>query len=292
MKSKMIVILTMLVFILGACGKSDKKVIRIGHKNYTEQRLLGQMASVLIENNTDYETEVKELGGTLVVDQAIKNNNLDISLEYSGIGYFYILKQDKLRDPKLIYNYIKEESLKNGITWLNPLGYNNTYSFGVTQETAKKYNLKKFSDFKGIAEKLSVGEYGDFFDRPDGMPGITDIYGFKFGKEVNLDTGLKYKAADQGDIDVVVVYTTDSLIEKYNLVVLEDDKHFFPHYDAIPRMRTEFAEGHPEVVKELEKLGNKFSEEDFRKYNYQIDVEQEDIKQVAESALREKGLIQ
>lgn len=291
MNNKIIVVLALSIFIMMACGKSDKEIIRIGHKNYTEQRLLGQMASILIEKNTGYETDVKELGGTLVVDQAIKNNNLDISMEYSGIGYFYILKQDKLRDPKLIYNYIKEESLKDGITWLNPLGYNNTYSFGVTQETAKKYNLKKFSDFKVVGEKLSVGEYGDFFDRPDGMPGITNTYGFSFGKEVNLDTGLKYKALIQGDIDVVVVYTTDSLIEKYNLVVLEDDKHFFPHYDAIPRMRTEFAESHPKIVEELEKLGNKFSEEDFRKYNYEIDVEQKDINKVAEEALRNKGLI-
>lgn len=291
MKKLFLILGLLVLLLLVSCSDKDNNVIRIAHKNYTEQRIHGEMLAVLIEENTDYKTSLTELGGTLMLDQALKSNNVDLCLEYSGIGYFYLLNQDSLREPEEIYEYLKEESLKEGITWLKPLGYNNTYSFGVTKETAEKYNLEKFSDLVGIAENLSAGEFGDFFERPDGMPGVTEAYGFSFGREANIDVGLKYRALVQGEIDVVVVYTTDSLIEKYNIVVLEDDKNVFPHYDAIPRMKTEFAENHPEIVRELKKLAYKFSDDDFRRYNYLVDVEGYDIKDVARKALREKGII-
>jgi osmoprotectant transport system substrate-binding protein len=291
MKKTIFTLLLIALLALVGCGKDKKEVIKIGHKNFTEQRILGEMLSIMIEKNTDYETEVKELGGTMLVNQGLLNGNIDISMEYTGTGYLYILKSSGLKDPDAIYNYVKTEFAKKGITWLNPLGFNNTYAFAVKSETAKKYNLKKVSDFVGIAQDLSVGEIGDFFSREDGMPGISKTYGFDFGKEVNIDTGLKYIAINQDEIDVAVVYTTDGMLKKYNLVVLDDDKNFFPPYDAVPRMKTEFADAHPAVVKELEKLGGQFSDEDFQNYNYQVDVMEYPIKKVAEEALREKGLI-
>ncbi len=274
----------------GCEGKDNKKII-IGHKNFTEQRILGQMMSILIEENTDYETEVKELGGTMLVNEGMLNGNIDLSMEYTGTGYLYILKASGLNNPEDIYNYVKEEFSKEGMTWLSPLGFNNTYAFAVKPETAKKYSLEKVSDFVGIAENLSVGEIGDFFAREDGMPGITKTYGFSFGKEVNIDTGLKYIAIEQDEIDVAVVYTTDGMLKKYNLKVLNDDKNFFPPYDAVPRMTTEFAKTHPRIVTELEKLGRIFSDEDFQNYNYKVDVLEYPIKKVAKEALKEKGLI-
>jgi osmoprotectant transport system substrate-binding protein len=279
-------------FLVTGCGGEKKETIRIGHKNFTEQRVLGEMMAVLIEENTDYKTEVKELGGTMLVNEGIESGQLDISAEYTGTGYIYLLKASGLKDHEKIYQYVKEEFAKQGMTWLNPFGFNNTYAFAVKPELAKKYNLKKISDLAGVAENLKVGELADFFSREDGMIGIKKTYGFEFKEEINMDPGLKYIAVDQGDIDVAVVYTTDGMLKKYNLVVLEDDKNFFPPYDAVPRMKTEFAESHPEVVKELEKLGRIFTNEDFQNYNYQVDVLELPIKKVAKDALKEKGLIQ
>ncbi len=273
------------------CGGEKKEVIRIGHKNFTEQRILGEMMAVLIEENTDYRTDVKELGGTMLVNAGLESGQLDITAEYTGTGYIYILKGSGLKDPEKIYKYVKEEFAKKGITWLSPLGFNNTYAFAVKPELAKKYNLKKISDLAGVAENLKVGELADFFSREDGMLGIKKIYGFEFKEEVGMDPGLKYIAVDQGDIDVAVAYTTDGMLKKYNLIVLEDDKNFFPPYDAVPRMKTEFADSHPEIVKELEKLGRIFTNEDFQNYNYQVDVLELPIKKVAKDALKEKGLI-
>jgi osmoprotectant transport system substrate-binding protein len=278
--------------LLTGCGGEKKEVIKIGHKNFTEQRIIGEMMAVLIEENTDYKTEVKELGGTMLVNSGLESGDLDISAEYTGTGYIYLLKESGLKDPEKIYQYVKEEFAKQGVTWLSPLGFNNTYAFAVKPELAKKYNLKKISDLPGVAEKLKVGEQADFFSREDGMPGITKTYGFKFKEEINMDTGLKYIAVNQGDIDVAVVYTTDGMLKKYNLTVLEDDKNFFPPYDAVPRMKTEFADSHPEIVKELEKLGRVFTNENFQNYNYQVDVLELPIKKVAKDALKEKGLIQ
>ncbi|MBN2839060.1 MAG: glycine/betaine ABC transporter substrate-binding protein, partial [Fusobacteriaceae bacterium] len=176
---KLILLFIALSTIFVACGKKEKKII-IGHKNFTEQRILGQMVSILIEKKTDYKTEVKELGGTMIVNQALLSGDIDISLEYTGTGYIYLLKQSELKDSKKVYEYVKKEFEKQGITWLNPLGFNNTYAFAVKEETAKKYKLEKMSDLKGIAEKLSIGELADFFEREDGMVGITKTYGFKF----------------------------------------------------------------------------------------------------------------
>jgi osmoprotectant transport system substrate-binding protein len=291
MKKTLFTLLLISILALVGCGKEKKEVIKIGHKNFTEQRILGEMLSIMIEKNTDYETEVKELGGTMLVNQGLLSGDIDISMEYTGTGYLYILKASGLKDPDAIYNYVKTEFAKKGITWLNPLGFNNTYAFAVKPETAEKYNLEKVSDFVGVAQDLSVGEIGDFFSREDGMPGISKTYGFDFGKEVNLDTGLKYVAINQDEIDVAVVYTTDGMLKKYNLVVLDDDKNFFPPYDSVPRMKTEFADAHPAIVTELEKFGSQFSDEDFQNYNYLVDVMEYPIKKVAEDALREKGLI-
>lgn len=290
MKSIKTILFIITLLTISACGKKEKK-ITIGHKNFTEQRILGQMASVLIEKSTDYKTEVKELGGTMLVNQALLNGDIDISLEYTGTGYIYLLGQSELRNPEEVYEYVKNEFEKQGIIWLNPLGFNNTYAFAVKEETATKYNLEKISDLKGVAENFSVGELADFFEREDGMLGITKTYGFKFKNEVNLDTGLKYTAVDTGNIDVAVIYTTDGMLSKYNLKVLEDDKNFFPPYDAVPRMKKEFSEKYPSVVEILNKLGNTFSDEDFQKYNYQVDVLEYPVKKVAEDALKEKGLI-
>lgn len=284
-------ILALLTLILGACGKKEDNVIKIGHKNFTEQRILAQMGAILIEENTDFITRVSEFGGTMLVNQGMISGDLDLSFEYTGTGYIYLLNGSGLKDPEAIYEYVKEEMAKEGMTWLSPMGFNNTYAFAVKKETAEKYNLKKFSDFVGVAENMSVGELGDFFEREDGMPGVKEAYGFSFGKEVNMDPGLKFRAIEQGQIDVAVVYATDALIDKYELVVLQDDKNFFPPYDAVPRMKTEFAEKHPEIVEQMEKLGRIFSDEDMRKYNYEAEVLGVEIEEVARKALKEKGLI-
>jgi len=283
--------LALFTLILGACGKKEDNVIKIGHKNFTEQRILAQMGAILIEENTDFTTRVSEFGGTMLVNQGMISGDLDLSFEYTGTGYIYLLNGSGLKDPEAIYEYVKEEMAKEGMTWLSPMGFNNTYAFAVKKETAEKYNLKKFSDFVGVAENMSVGELGDFFEREDGMPGVKEAYGFSFGKEVNMDPGLKFRAIEQGQIDVAVVYATDALIDKYELVVLQDDKNFFPPYDAVPRMKTEFAEKHPEIVEQMEKLGRIFSDEDMRKYNYEAEVLGVEIEEVARKALKEKGLI-
>lgn len=277
-------------FALFGLGKK-KEVIKIGHKNFTEQRILGQMLSVMIEENTKYKTDVKEFGGTMLAQEALKSGQIDVRFAYTGTGYLYLLKASGLKDPDAIYQYCVDEFAKQGITWLNPMGFNNTYAFAVKPELAEKYNLKTYSDLVGVAEKLRVGEQADFFNRPDGMPGITKTYGFSFKEEVSMDPGLKYIAVDEGKIDVAVAYTTDGLLKKFGLKVLTDDKNFFPPYDSVPIMKTEFADSHPEIVKVLKKLNKNFSEEDFQNYNYQVDVLGYPEKKVAEDALKAKGLI-
>lgn len=280
------------ILLLGGCGANKTEIIKIGHKNFTEQRIAGEMISLMIEKNTKYKTSVKEFGGTMLIFQAMKSKDINIYPSYTGTAYRYILKQNKLNNPQDVFNYVKKQyQSKYGITWLDPLGFNNTYTFAVKPELAKKYNLKTFSDLAKIGNKLRLGAEGDFFDREDGMPGITKTYGLKFKENVTLDIGLKYLALKNNKVDVIDAYTTDGKLKTYNLKILKDSKNFFPPYYIAPILNTKFAENHPEIVKQLKRLGNKFTEEEMQELNYKVEALEMPIEKVVTDVLKQKGLI-
>lgn len=275
---------------LAGCSKGDK--IRIINKNYTEQRLLGAMMSVYLESK-GFETELTELGGSMLVFNALDSGDADIYAEYTGTGYCAVLNQTEIIGEQETYDYVKEGFEKNyGITWLEPFGFNNTYVLSVTEDTMNKYNLKTISDLIPVAKEMIIGSDSEFSDRVDGLPGMLKAYpGLEFKELKSMDQGLTYQALVDKKIDVNVSYATDGRIAKYNLKNIEDDAHFFPPYNVAPIMKTEFAKENPEVVKALEALGNQWTNEDMQKYNLMID-EGSDAKEVAKIMLKDKGLIE
>lgn len=272
---------------------NEDETIVIGTKNYTEARIEGRLLSILIEENTDYETEIKELGGTLPAFEALKSQDIDVYVEYTGTAFEAILKrEDKVTDPDEVYNIVKEEYQKQyDITWLEPLGFNNTYTFAVEQDLAKINNLETFSDLASVADELTLGATVEFIERSDGYPGAKDAYGFEFGETNGLDPGLRYNAINSGEVDVIDAFSTDGKIIELNLKVLEDDKQFFPPYYAAPIMHKEAIEEYPELKEVLEKLGGTISNEEMQEMNYLVDVEKEDMEKVARDFLKEEGLI-
>lgn len=294
MKKRVLLILCVLVLVAGmatGCGKKNEDVVRIGHKNYTEQRLTGQMLAVLIEAKTDYTTEVTEFGGTMLCFEALKNDEIDVYPEFTGTAYGAILNQTEVLGQQETFDYVQKAFEEQyGITWLDEMGWNNTYILSVTAETAEELGVSTVSELVPYAGDMIMGCDNEFIGRTDGLPGLKEAYGIAFKQEMPMDQGLTYAALRDGQIDVNVSFSTDGRIAKFNLVNLEDDLNFFPPYYVVPILRMDYANENPAVADALKLLHNKFSDEDMQKYNLAVD-EGGDPKKVAIEALRDKGLI-
>jgi osmoprotectant transport system substrate-binding protein len=288
-----ILIMTIMVFV--ACGKKENEVetIKIGHKNYTEARVLGQLFAVMIENHTDYKTDVKELGGTKIAFEALKSGDIDLYPEYSGTAYSAILNESGLKDPKQVHKLVKDRlKAENNLDYLNPLGYNNTYTLAVRPETAEKYNLKTFSDIAKVSGELVIGATMEFLEREDGMLGLKKTYsGMEFKEEKGLDGGLRYTAIKDGKIDVADAFSTDGKLIAHKLVILEDDKNFFPPYYVAPLLNGEFAKAHPDVIEAIGKLSGQINETEMQNMNYRAAEEGIPARVIAEEFLKKKGLL-
>ncbi len=275
----------------GCSKEEDVKTIRIAHKNYTEQRITGPLMAVYIEENTDYETEVTELGGTMLCYGALKNDEIDMYAEFTGSAYGAILEQKEVLGTQETYDYVKKAcEEKDGITWLEPLGWNNTYILSVRQETADEMNLKTISDLVPVAKDFILGSDNEFIIRTDGLPGFTEKYGLEFKEVTPMDQGLTYAALKDGQLDVNVSWSTDGRIKKFNLVNLEDDLGYFPPYYVTPIMKKTFADANPDIVELLNKLGGNWTEADMQGYNLLVD-EGANATDVARDMLKDKGLI-
>lgn len=289
------VVLIVVIMVFAACGKKEAGVetIKIGHKNYTEQRVLGQLFAVMIENHTDYKTDVKELGGTKIAFEALKTGDINIYPEFSGTAYTALLNESGLKDPGEVHKLVKDRlKAENNLDYLNPLGYNNTYTLAVRGETAEKYNLKTFSDIAKVSDELVIGATMEFLEREDGMLGLKKVYsGMEFKEEKALDGGLRYTAMRDSKIDVTDAFSTDGKLITHKLVILEDDKNFFPPYYVAPLLNGEFAEAHSDVVEVLGRLSGQINETEMQKMNYRADEEGVPTRVVVEEFLKEKGLI-
>lgn len=282
----------LLMGLLVACSSdSEEGTVRIVHKNYTEQRLLGAMLGEYLESK-GFNTSVKELGGSMLCFNALNNGEADLYAEYTGTAYGSMLDKTDILPPQETYDYVKKEfEDKYDITWLKPLGFNNTYVLSVMPETAEKYKLEKISDLIPHSQDMFIGSDAEFAARTDGYPGLLEAYnGLEFKDIKSMDQGLTYKSLVDNKIDVNVSFSTDGRIAKYNLINLEDDQGYFPPYFCTPILKMDFAESNPEVVQALEELENKFTEEDMQKYNLMVD-EGNSPEEVAKTMLSDKGLI-
>jgi osmoprotectant transport system substrate-binding protein len=278
--------------LLSGCSKDD--TIVIGSKDYTENILMGEIFSQLIEAKTDLKVDRKlNLGGTFVCFEAIKNGDIDIYPEYTGTGLTAQLEMDVISDPDEAYKVVSEEFDKQfDITWLSPLGFNNTYTLAVTDEVYQEYGIETFSDLAKISENLIFGAEHEFFDRQDGYDGLVEAYDMTFsGDPMKMNNSLKYQAIGNGDMDVTDAFSTDGALKQYKLKVLTDDLGFFPPYYVAPIIKNETLEKHPELEEVLNTLGGIIDEDAMTELNYKVDIDGADVATVATEFLQEKGLI-
>lgn len=295
MRKKIISAILALVIIsalISGCGKSSGTVV-IGSKNFTEQIIMGNMLATLVEKNTDLKVDRKlNLGGTDVAFNALKSGDIDMYVEYTGTGLVNILKKPTQNNSDAVYNEVKKDfKEKYNLDWLEPIGFNNTYTLAISPSVEEKYHPKTISDLKKISSNLVLGSTMEFTERPDGYPGLKKTYNIKFKSVKGMDSGLRYPAIEKGDVDVIDAFSTDGMLKAYNLTVLKDDKNFFPPYYAAPLVRDDTLKKYPELKDVLNKLAGQINDETMRELNYKVDKLGEDPKTVADDFLKSKGLI-
>lgn len=292
MKNGLLALFIGLVLFSGCESKKD--TIHIATKPMSEQFILGEMLALLIEENSDLHVKITKGvgGGTSNIHPAMVKGDFDLYPEYTGTGWLVILKKDSLLPPGQLFSELqKEYSREYGLKWVAPYGFNNAYSLAVSNEMAKKYNLKTFSDLALYPDLFTFGAEYDFYEINDGYADLCAYYNLKFKKNLDMDIGLKYEAMKSGKIDVINIFTTDGQLSHANLTVLKDDKHFFPSYYCATIVREETLKEHPELERILEKMNGILTDQEMADMNYKVDVEHRTEREVAVEFLKKKGLL-
>lgn len=243
------------LLITSLLGRQTGDTIRIATKPMTEQYVLGEMLKILIEKDTDLQVELTQGvgGGTSNIQPAMESGEFDLYPEYTGTAWNMVMKEEGLY--------------------------------------TEQYNLKTYSDLARVSEQLVFGAEYDFFEREDGYDALCDTYGFHFKETMDLDIGLKYQAIDQGQIDVMVIFTTDGQLSASDVTVLEDDKQFYPSYLCGNVVRSEVLQEHPELEQIFEQVTGIISDGDMASMNYQVETEGREPEDVAEEFLESRGLL-
>jgi osmoprotectant transport system permease protein len=271
---------------LASCSHPERIVV--GSKNFTEQVILGELVAQQIERTTHLEVGRKlNLGGTLICHDALAAGQIDTYVEYTGTALTAILKMPPLSDSKGVYEAVKGAyESRFGLEWTEPLGFNNTFAIVIRKDEAQRLNLKTISDAAPYTSRWVAGFGYEFLEREDGYPGLAKAYNLRFPAPPRvMDLGLTYKAEADRQVDFIAGNSTDGLIDKFGLTVLEDDKHYFPPYDAAPIIRDAVVKGHPEVRDALRQLSGKISAEEMRRMNYAVDGDHRDVKDVVRDFL-------
>ena len=272
---------------------NNEKTITVSGKDFTEQNILCEMVSDYIEYNTDISVNRKcNLGGAQVVFSAIQRGDIDLYIDYLGTDYTDILKYSPISDVNKVYQTVKSEfNSKYNLSVLKQMNFNNTYALAVRQDTALKYNLKTISDIVPYARELKISPTLEFVNREDGLAGLNKTYGLDFADVIAIDGSPRYTALMNDNSQVIDAFTTDGLLRKFGLVVLEDDKNFFPPYYAVPVIRNEVLDEYPELENLLNKLGSYLTNDSVQELNYEVDELGKNPEVVANEFLKENNLI-
>lgn len=280
---------------LPSCSGSRANRIVIGSKNFTESLVLGELMAQQIEAHTQLKVERRfYLAGTYICHQGILSGRIDIYPEYTGTALTAVLKQNTAAvDRQAVYDLVQAEYQKQFALTLTPaFGFNDTFAMQIRGEDARRLNIKTLSEAARYTPQWHAGFGFEFMERPDGYKGLAAVYGLHFAAPPRImDLGLLARALKDHQIDLAAGNTTDGLIPALDLFVLEDDRHYFPPYEAVPIVRDEILNQHPDVRSALSALGGKISDQEMQQLNYAVDGQHRDVKVVVAEFLRRKGLV-
>ena len=269
-----------------AATKRSSAAIVVGSKNFTEQVILGELIAQAIEREGVPVDRRLNLGGTLICDRALLSGDVDVYVEYTGTALTAIFHQPVASSSAAVYGTVRDLYGRSGRTALPPLGFNNTFAILVRGRDAREKGLRTITDAAREAPRWQAAFGYEFLDRPDGYVGLAKTYGLRFASDPrSMDLTLTYRALAAGQVDVIAGDATAGLIKGLDLVQLEDDRHYFPPYDAVPVARADTLLRNPRVRAALERLAGKVSADDMRAMNYAADVEHRDIPAIVRAFL-------
>ena len=296
-KDKIVVIISLLLIIVilfsSIMKPKEQSSITLATMDFTENEILAYMMEDMIENESEVEVDViPDLGGSAVCMSSIQTGEIDGYIEYTGTIYVNILKKNAISDVEKVYEESKA-GLKEmyDLEVLPSLNVNNTYTLSTTKEIAEKYNLKTISDLSKVSDDFTIISTLSFLNREDGLLAVKDLYNMKFKEEIGVDGTPRYTALMNGEGEIIDAFSTDGLLKKFNLTVLEDDLGAFPPYYAVPMFRSETLKEYPELTEITEKLAGVLTTDKMAELNYMVDEEGLKSEDVAYNFLIENGLI-
>ncbi|MBE9053645.1 ABC transporter substrate-binding protein [Nostocales cyanobacterium LEGE 11386] len=267
--------------------------IVVASKDFTEQDILGELLAQQIEDTTNLTvTRRPRLGGSFVCHNAIIAGQIDAYIEYTGTAFTGILKQQAINDPKVVHEKLKQAYAQQfNLEVMPSLGFENTFAMIVRGEDAKRYNIQTLSDAAKYTPQWRGGFGYEFLERQDGFPGLAKTYNLRFAKPPQImDLGLIYRALIQKQVDMIAGNSTDGQISRLGLVVLQDDKKYFPPYEAAPIFRQETLNKYPQLRNAINQITGKITADEMRQLNYLVEGELQDIKDVVREFRKSKGL--
>jgi osmoprotectant transport system permease protein len=267
-------------------------VIRVGSKNFTEQIILGEIVAQTIEAHSQIRVERRlNLGGTFICHQALRSGDIDVYVEYTGTAHSAVFHQSADTDARRVLDHVTSLYAAAGITRLEPLGFENTFAMLVRGDTASSLGIRTLSDAGPHAPGWRAGFGYEFLQRQDGYPGLARMYGLRFAAPPTaMDLSLVYRALAERQVDLIAGDATSGLIDAYGFFMLQDDRHYFPPYDAVPVARTVTLAKHPGVRDALARLAGRIRLADMRRMNRAVDAERRDPADVAREFLRSVSL--
>ena len=282
--------------LLGCAPPRSSRVV-IGAKNFTEQVVLGEMLAQEIEAVTGERVERRfYLAGTYICQQALVGGRIDGYVEYTGTALTAILKQPlppvgQRGKAEVLATVRKIYEERYGVRVEDGLGFEDTFAMAIRGEDARKLGLTTISDAVGPARGWRLGVGYEFESRPDGLAGLEATYGLKFAERPRtMDLGLLYRALAERQVDMVSGNSTDGPIRALGFVVLEDDKHYFPPYEAVPLIREDSLKAHPGIQTAMDRLAGKVSAEEMQRMNDAVDGQHRDVGDVVREWRRARGL--
>ncbi|GGK74466.1 glycine betaine ABC transporter substrate-binding protein [Mangrovihabitans endophyticus] len=295
-----------------ACGSDDGvgdgngplagSSVTVGSKDFDEQLVLGQITVLALKNAGADVTDQTNLGGTNAARAALKSGDIDVYWEYNGTAWIsFFKKTDPIPDRMQQWQAVHDQDLKeNKLVWMQPANFNNTYGIAYSSSAAAKLgNPKTLSDLGTVISskpgEASLCVESEFSTRDDGLPGMEKKYGYQVPKNnvTVLDTGIVYTSVDkQSPCNFGEVFTTDGRIKALNLVVLEDDKSFFPLYNAAPVFRSEYYDAHEADLKKIfDPISTALTQEVMTELNKQVSVDGMRPEQVAKKWMEDQGFL-
>ncbi|GGL71990.1 glycine/betaine ABC transporter substrate-binding protein [Streptomyces fumigatiscleroticus] len=272
--------------------------LTVASKEFTEQLILGAIMGIAFEAAGADVLDRTGIQGSVGTRAAVENGDADAVYEYTGTAWItYLGNSEPVADPRRQWEAVRDADARNGLTWLEPSSLNNTYALAMNRANAEKHGTKTLSDVAELARSdpgaVTLCVEGEFANRADGLPGLERAYSMRLpaGRLTQMDTGIIYTQVAKGSCTYGEVYTTDGRIRSMDLVVMEDDKKFFPNYNAAPEINTETLEKWPAIADVLAPVTERLDNSVAQELNAKVDVDGQDPHQVALDWMKKQGFV-